>query len=222
MARPHDEPVLISLSGVDCAGKTTQLERLVDHLERTGRRPRSIWYRPGYSDELNALRAGVRKLRPGAMPHVKADPGAHREAFASPRVRVTWLAIALMDSAMHYALKLRALLLAGHTVVCDRFIDDALMDLAFKFPELEPASRAALNAIRRISPTPDPAFLLTLPHETMLERMVQKAEPFPDPPTIRDRRFAWYNELALSGQYQVLDATRSRDDIHADIVAAVG
>ncbi len=213
--------MIISLSGVDCAGKTTQLERLMSHLEGARRRPIALWYRPGYSEELNALRAAIRKIRPQAIPRVDTDRKRHQRAFASPRVRRTWLAAALIDSAMHYALKLRALSLAGRTVVCDRYLDDAMMDMAFKFPELEPWSKAALNAVATVSPKPQPAFLVTLPHDEMLRRMQDKDEPFPDPPDIRDRRFERYQALAATGRYVVLDGTQPRDAIHQQIVASL-
>jgi len=213
--------MIVSLSGVDCAGKTTQLDRLVAYLDRRGRRPTSMWYRPGYSAELDALRAAVRKLRPGTMPHVDSDRSGHQKAFANPRVRRTWLAMAMADSLMHYAVKLRALDLAGRTVVCDRYLDDAMMDMAFRFPELERWSQGALGTIARISPRPRPAFLITLPYDEMLRRMAEKNEPFPDPPEIRDRRYAMYQDLARSGRYEVIDGTRSRDAIQAQIVEAV-
>ena len=211
--------VLISISGVDCAGKTSQLKRLTAHLEAAGRRPVALWFRPGYSDLLDALRAGVRRLRPQAMPHVSADRGAHEQAFRRPRVRRTWLAMALMDSLVHYAARIRALRLAGYTVICDRYIDDALLDLTFKFPELDGWSRAGIQAIRRLSPWPDPAILITLPHEEMVRRMKAKAEPFPDPPEVRTQRYAKYAELADSGHYLVIDGTASVDAIHDTILA---
>ncbi len=55
----------------------------------------------------------------------------------------------------------------------------------------------------------------------MLRRMEAKDEPFPDPPATRDRRYQWYQQLAASGRYTVVDGTQPRDAIHAQIVASV-
>ena len=179
----------------------------------------ALWFRPGYSDMLNAVRAGIRRFRPQAMPHVSDDRSAHEKAFRRPRVRRTWLAMALLDSVIHYAARIRALRLAGYTVVCDRYIDDALLDLTFKFPELDGWARSAMRAIRQLSPWPDPAILITLPHDEMLRRMAIKAEPFPDGAEVRDRRYAKYAQLAQSGRYLVIDGTAREEDIHETVLA---
>ncbi|MGE0328477.1 MAG: hypothetical protein AB7S68_39550, partial [Polyangiaceae bacterium] len=92
---------LVSFSGVDCAGKSTQIGLLKANLER-GRVPHSVfWYRPGYSKELDALRRTIRRLRPGAIPAPK-DNQARDAAFAKPGVTGAWVAVALADLLLQY------------------------------------------------------------------------------------------------------------------------
>ena len=82
--------MIITLSGVDCAGKTTQLDALEAALTERGHRVKRLWFRPGYSPLLDTLRTGVRKLRPSALPSNK-NPEARKQAFAKPGVSRTWV-----------------------------------------------------------------------------------------------------------------------------------
>ena len=211
---------LIAISGIDCAGKSTQIERLADALSARGHRPAHLWYRPGYSPVLDGTRALVRRLRPGMLPS-PGDRTAHARAFERPAVRRAWITMAVTDTVAQYGVRLRALRLAGRTVICDRYIDDAMLDLQLRFPEAAGEGSLLERAVRLACPAADHSFLLWLPRQEMLRRMAMKNEPFPDPPERRDERFRAYEVLASSGRFEVVDATRSIDEVHADIVARI-
>ena len=212
--------MIVTLSGIDCSGKTTQIEHLHGALEARGHRVRRFWFRPGYGAELDALRGLVRRLRPGALP-TTAAPEARARAFASPRVQATWVTMAVADLLLQYALKLRALSLAGHTVLCDRWLDDAALDLELRFPVVAGHLDAGLAGVRAVCPRPHASILLMLPHAEMLRRMALKDEPFPDAPEVRDRRYAAYEALARSGRYTVIDADRPIPTLHAELPRTV-
>ncbi len=209
--------MIITFSGIDCAGKSTQIERLDAALRGRGHRIHRTWFRPGYSTELDALRRAVRRLRPGTLPSAGASQ-ARTEAFARPNVRRTWVAMAVADTLLQIALKVRARSLAGWTVLCDRWLDDAALDLSFRFPDLERVLTPTLAAVRAACPRPDVSFLLMLPHEEMLRRMEIKAEPFPDAPEVRDRRYHAYADLARTGRFEVIDATPPIEVIHQGLL----
>ncbi|MEB2313871.1 MAG: hypothetical protein OZ928_18655 [Polyangiaceae bacterium] len=207
---------LVTVSGVDCAGKTTQIELLARALERDGYRTRVLWYRPGYSARLDRLRRAVRRLRPGALPRATAS-GARERAFARPGVSQAWLAMALGDLLIEYAAVVRGRVLAGEVVICDRYLFDAGLDLTFRFPALEGSSRRALGAAARVCPRPDAELLLLLPEAEMLRRMELKNEPFPDPPEIRARRYAAYAERARAPWVTPIDSAREIAAVHAEL-----
>ncbi len=211
---------LIAISGVDCAGKSTQIELLLGALAARGERPVHVWYRPGYSPALDAARRLVRRARPGALPS-PTDTAGHARAFGRPGVRRAWLAMAVTDTVAQYGVRVRAMRAAGRSVICDRYVDDALLDLQLRFPESVPAGGAIERGLRLASAAPDRSFLLWLSHDEMLRRMAIKNEPFPDPPERRDRRFRAYEALAASGRFEVVDASRSIDDVHEAILRRV-
>lgn len=197
--------MLITFSGVDGSGKSTQMNLLHASLEARGHRCVTLWFRPGYSREMDALRAAVRRLRPGSLPR---SGEARERAFQASGVRQSWMAMAWIDTWIQYGIKVRARLLAGQTVICDRYLADAMLDLEFRFPEMwQGAWSRAWRGLERVVPRPDVALLLMLPWEEMERRLEAKDEPFPDPVETRGRRYAAYERMAASGCFEVIDAS---------------
>jgi thymidylate kinase len=212
--------MLITFSGVDCAGKTTQISLLENALARRGERTSVFWLRPGYSPELNALKSLARRVVPRALP-TSSDPAARAKTFERAGVSAAWIRVAAMDMAFQYGVKLRAMSASGRVVIADRYLDDSLLDLELRFPGRKVDRWPALRVAKALSPRPAHAFLLMLPHAEMLRRMEIKNEPFPDPPDIRDRRYEAYERMAATGRYQVIDAGRSVEEVHADVLQRV-
>lgn len=211
---------LVTFSGIDCSGKSTQIQLLADALRARGERPSLVWFRPGYGPEVDALRAAVRRLRPGALPKPKDVAGRER-AFARPSVRRAWIGLATVDTLLQYALKVRAMVIQGRTVICDRYVADAMLDLRLRFTESAATVTAVGSALAIACPRPSAALLLLLSHEEMLRRMEQKREPFPDSPKVRDRRFEAYSGLAREPSFTVVNAERSISCVHDEILSAV-
>ncbi len=212
---------LIAFSGVDCAGKSTQIGKLSEALTARGHRVQVRWFRPGYSKELDGLRRLARRLRPGSLPSAK-ETTAREEIFNKPGVSGAWQAAALGDSLLQCAVKVRLRCAMGTTVICDRYLHDAALDLAFRFPDQEAKTRGIMVGVRALSPTPAFWLVMMLPHEEMLRRMEIKQEPFPDPPKVRDARFRAYQVLAQRPDATVIDADGSIDAVHQAVMAAIG
>ncbi|AWV91145.1 dTMP kinase [Bradymonas sediminis] len=208
--------MLISISGIDCSGKSTQIELLTEALVKLGKKPFVFWFRPGYSYELNTLKTMARKIVPSALPAAE-EKERRNDAFSKPGVNTAWLTAAVVDMAFQYGAKLRALERAGYFVICDRYIHDSMLDLKLRFSALNTVDSPWSRLIYRVSPTPDARFLFTLPYDEMLRRMEQKQEPFPDPLEIREQRFHAYQRLAKTEGFDVVDAGQSVEQIHRDI-----
>lgn len=212
--------VILTFSGIDCSGKSTQIDLLSGELGTWGWRVKRFWFRPGYSAELDWARKTVRRLRPHSLPTTN-QPGARDQAFSKPHVRYAWLALALVDTTVQLASKVRAYSLAGYVVLCDRYVFDALMDLDLRFAEFGAFKGGAATALNLVCPTPTRSFLLHLGRDEMLRRMQIKAEPFPDPPAVRERRFEGYTALAQMPPRStiVVDAGAEAHRVHQEILS---
>lgn len=218
-AKAINGEMIIALSGVDSAGKSTQINKLAQYLEPTGRRS-VLWYRPGYSAELDALRRAIRKSAPAALP--RPGESGKRDAYFRRRwVRLAWLALAIVDMAFQYGIKLRLKMAFGRCVICDRYLEDGLIDLALRFPGKVHTDRVLAKTLRVFCPKPDHAFLLMLPDDMQKARMAAKQEPFPDPESVRLARRHAYEALAASGTVKVIDASRPVGEVFAEIVRAM-
>src|SRR5688500_7287001 len=91
--------LLVTLSGVDGAGKTTQIELLARSLTEAGRNVKVIWHRPGYSPLATGVKSFMRKVRPSALPTYYQHE-AREAAFSSRTTRLLWTVSALLDSAI--------------------------------------------------------------------------------------------------------------------------
>jgi thymidylate kinase len=123
---------VVSVSGVDSAGKTTQIEVVARWLELRGYRCTVLFYRPGFSRALNLAKNLARRGVPSAMP--TRDQAQRRAVvFGRPLVRRVWVALALVDTLVHFAVMVRLARLRSDVVVCDRYVDDAELDFEFNF-----------------------------------------------------------------------------------------
>jgi thymidylate kinase len=210
--------MLISISGIDCSGKSTQIELLESALHEEGLSVAQLWYRPGYSNELDALRKLVRELMPKALPTV-ADSRAREAVFKSPGVSGAWIAMSLADTLLQYALKLRVLLASYDAVICDRYLEDAALDFALRFPDAGVENSLWFGGLRLLSPQPDVRLLFHISYEEMLRRMKSKQEPFPDPPAVRRSRFEAYQKLADNRSFHTIDASSSIESVHRKVLS---
>jgi dTMP kinase len=212
--------MIVALSGVDGAGKSTQLRLLGERLSAGGHRIVELWYRPGYSEGLNRVRGWLRRRRPASLP-TAAEPEARQRIFGRPWVQAAWIGLATADTLLHYGVKVRVLSLTGRTVLCDRYLEDALLDLRFRFPARDTLLRSMEVLLRALVPRPHVGVLLNLSHGEMLLRAQAKDEPFPDPAPVRDRRFRAYQELARAGRFDVVDASPPIDVIREELLRRV-
>lgn len=212
--------MLIAVSGIDGAGKSTQLALLRAELARRGRRPEIVWHRPGYSARLDRARALVRRLYPAALPAADRS-GARAAAFARPGVSQGWLLAAWADTLLEYGALVRLRLARGRDVLCDRYLVDARLDLELRFPDQAAAIGALAASLERLCPRPDLHLLLSIPGPERRRRERAKREPYPDPPAIREARHRAYQKLAGCGGLAIVDAGGDIDSVFAAVLARV-
>lgn len=208
---------VIALSGVDCAGKTTQRERLREALRDAGQRPVVLWTRAGYTPGLEAVKRSLRALRgKGARRGASQRPGRYPRRAADlgrPLRRWCWLTAALLDLLWLYGLWIRVLRAAGLTVICDRYVLDCLVDFRVNFPaervELHPLCRL----LRRLSVTPDAAFCLLIPPEQTQARARLKARFHREPDDVLHARWRAYRALSRELAVPIVDGLRPADEI---------
>lgn len=170
---------------------------------------------------MDLLRKVVRKASPNTLPR-HTESQAREQVFAKSGVSESWVAMALLDSFLQCACKVRIYLAQGYTVICDRFLKDAELDLLLRFPNLQSIYTPSMWALRILAPTPDHAILLNLPYQLLDARIEAKNEPFPDTEEVRLRRWQAYQDYSQTGQFEVVDSSHTIAEVHLDIKTRIG
>ncbi|MBI5293512.1 MAG: hypothetical protein HY872_16675 [Chloroflexi bacterium] len=213
--------MLITFSGLDAAGKSTQIHLLLAHLRRCWVTPIYIWTRGGSTPLFELLRRSFRRAAGGPV------AGVGQRLFRSRKVkyrwvRIVWLWLATAELLWIYGVQLRWHRRRKRVIICDRYVWDTLVDFRTMFPEFPIERWWIWRQLTRWAPSPDHAFLLLVPVDESAQRSQQKADPYRYPPELLKQRLAQYEALTGLAGWHVLDGRRAPEELAAEIVAVAG
>ena len=211
----------MAFSGLDGAGKSTQIAHLVTRLESKGEHPTVIWTRGGYTPLFRALKGLLRRVLRGRIVPPAGRTAQRQRALSRPIVRRLWLTLAILDLIWVYGVLIRWRRWRGQTVICDRYLWDTLLDFRLNFPQEQVERWWLWRVLQVVSPRPDVAFALLIPVDESIRRSRQKNEPFSDPVEVLERRLVAYRELEKRTGWYVLDGCRPVHELAEEIWAAV-
>lgn len=191
MTRSPDDPILITFSGLDGSGKTTQIEHLCGLLAQLGLSARvlAFWddvvvfsrHREGFVHQVLGSERGVGA--PG-KPVQRRDKNVRRWHLTFAR-HLLYLA-----DALHLRLVLRRARRSARVIVMDRYLYDELANL----PLTNLLGRAVVRFLLALVPRPDVAYLLDADPDDARARKPEYPVAF-----LRDYRRAYLDLAALAG-----------------------
>jgi len=214
--------MIVSISGLDGAGKSTQIEMLSKRLIENHMATKIIWARGGYTPIFEKLKKLIRRIGRNKL----APPGPsvkRKEQLDNPFVQKVWLIVAIFDLILIWGVYARFLSLLGVVVICDRYINDTLLDFRRNFPKSDIENTIYWYFLSFIAPKPDSAFLLWVPVDVSEERSRLKREPFPDSRETLIWRLEMYQDKVIfpEAEYKLLDGRSSLKDIADEIFVHV-
>ena len=191
--------LFVTLEGIDRSGKTTQAARLCEALGDEALLVRE----PGGTETGERIRALLKD------PEAAIGPRAEALLFAAARAE-------LVDQVIRPALE------AGRVVVSDRFLDSSLAYQGH-------ARGLGEDEVRRINEwatagmTPDLTLLLRLDPEAAAQRGGEQDRFEDEGASLQRAVQEAYERLAAAepARWHVIDAARTPDEVHADVLAAV-
>ena len=190
LRRRRVDPLLISFSGLDGAGKSSQATALAETLQRLGLDAEIQWTRLEWTTLwenhwLGVLAWPVRwglRVASGARSLGRSESGGGDQTrFEAAAVRErsdlisqVWVTVVALAHAAAQRRATRRPLRRGTIVVCDRYTLDAAVQLRFLYGESRPY-RFQIDLMARLSPRPARAYLVDVPAEVAYGR---KAEQF--------------------------------------------
>ena len=205
--------MLISFSGLDGSGKSTQISALRDHLESRGLRTKTLafWddvvvgtrWREGFVHKVYKSEKGI-----GA-------PGKPVER-RDKNVRRWYLTIA--RHALYAIDAVNLSIVAGHAlrsgvdvVIFDRYIYDELANLPLK----NPLTRLFVRAVHALAPRPDVAYLLDVDVEAARARKPEYPVAF-----MKKCRTSYFELVRMLGTITVVPPGTVEEVMQAVVTAA--
>ena len=234
LRRRRHEPVVISFSGLDGAGKSSQVIALLEILERLGFEAERQWMRLEWTtlwenrwlgvlgwparagarlvSRARSLRLRRRSVEGGGGPK-PLEPAVLRER--SNLLSNVWVTIVALAHAAAQRRVTREALKRGKIVVCDRYTLDAAVQLRFHYGDSH-AYRSQIRLLARLSPRPLRAYFVDVPAEVAYARRVDDYSL--DELT---RQAALYRAEAEHLGVRRLDGRRSREELCEEIARDV-
>ena len=212
---------LITFSGVDGSGKSSQARMMERAFAQCGLRVRYVWSRGGASPlAAGLIRLGKRLL--GEGPYVaqndsmgeQEDERARR--FRHPLARRLWPWLILFDLTWTYCRAVRWPLLRGHVVICDRYVPDALAECGAWLGDDRVERRWPGRLLWMLNPRARHAFYLDV-----APAVARARQPVPlqqGTLELAERQVAVYNRLVEQGHLQRVDGAGSPEMISDQLV----
>ncbi len=206
---------MISFSGIDCSGKSTQIDLLCKELDKKGKKYQVVWSRGGYTPGIEL----VKKLIRGGKDAPKEERLAQSKATnENPKKRKLLFLGSLMDLWLYYSIVLRIKELFGTLIICDRYIWDTYIDFKMKYPDYDFENGFWWKFTLKTMVKPSHSFVLFIPAEESMRRSDLKFEPFPEPIEVRNDRINRYITEVENNRWQhKIDATKSIEEVYSQI-----
>ena len=210
---------MISFSGIDCGGKSTQIEKINEYLKAKGKRCKIIHSRGGYTPLLESVKTLIRKDKGGKS---EESEKYRAEVHGSPKKRKLLLWLSICDLALYYGVWFRLVELFGTTILADRYFWDSYIDFKMKYPEFDFERWFVWKFAKAIHKKPKKSIIYTIPAELSMYRSTLKDEPWPEPVEVRRDRIDRYMVEIENGRWKnVIDATTSIDEVFEETIRAI-
>lgn len=209
--------MIIVFSGIDCAGKSTQIDLIKKSIFKQGISVKCFWVRGGYTSGFEFLKKIIRfilgkKLAPSGN-NTKRD-----KMISNPLIKRLWLSIAILDLLFTFFL-IRIKSLLGQIIICDRYIGDTFIDFSLNFPNSNFEKNWLWKLLMISAPRPNLGFLFILPVDESIYRSKLKNEPFPDSKEVLRMRLKIYltSKFFMGQAWSKIDGLESINSISIDI-----
>jgi len=213
---------MIAFSGLDGAGKSTQIDLMTNIYSRNNKKSIVFWCRGGYSPGMLYAKSFFIKKKTNAASSNKSEIISRNKQFSNSFVRKTWLFLSILDLIFFFSIYIRVKEFFGVKIICDRYVFDTLIDFRLNFPQEQVDKWLIWKLLCYLSVKPLKHFVLTVSVEESQRRSKIKNEPFPDSQETLEKRLKNYLNFVEANKFMVhIDGSNSIEYIHNIIIKEV-
>ena len=206
---------MISFSGIDGAGKSTQIKLVQKRFDELGKKYVMIWGRGGWTPGLEVIKNIIRTDK-------KLDAKGREEyrlaVHDNPRKKKILLIGAILDLYLYFGVYYRLLGLFGREVICDRYIWDTYVDWKINYSMFNFEKWIIWNILLQIIPYPSKSIILTISPEESTFRCKSKIDDITESEELRKGKIDLYYKLIMDNKWtHVIDGNKSICEIIIEI-----
>jgi dTMP kinase len=208
--------MLVSFSGIDSSGKSTQISLLEKYLHEHGIRAKKIWGKARGTPGIVLLKSLLRR----DWHFSDAEKLVYREKVLQSNAKKNLLLyISLVDLLWYFGIYYRIQNLIYKITILDRYIWDTYIEIKTEFPDVQFENWVLWKALVRFSPKPQISFLFLIPPEESIRRDVQKCDLTIDSLELKKQKINLYEKLSQNGKWSIMvNGMQPIDTIHASIL----
>jgi len=208
--------MIISFSGIDSSGKSTQISLLENHLLEHGIKVKKIWGKARGTPGVVFLKNLLRRDRDFS----NEEKLIYREkVLQSSAKRNLLLYISLVDLLWYFGIYYRVQNFINKITILDRYIWDTYIEIKTEFPDVKFENWLLWKMLVVLSPKPKISFLFLIPPEESIRRDIQKCDLTIDNLELKNQKINLYEKLSQKGKWSIIiNGMQPVDTIHASIL----
>ncbi|MBU8923149.1 MAG: hypothetical protein KOO63_15125 [Bacteroidales bacterium] len=211
-----NSPGILTLSGLDGTGKSSQAEKLLNRLSSEGIKAGAIWnrWKPCLSLPLVKLaRRSLSQVKEARTADYANFTEAKKEKMKSPARKKIWQTMVWSEYSFQVRFRLLTHGWPFRGMICDRYVYDTLVDMAVNF-SVSPTELESLcvNPLLDLFPVPTQAILIDIDPETGARR---KDDGTPVD-YLSDRRQLYLEMARITGAI-IIDGMKTIEEISEEI-----
>ena len=207
--------MIVSFSGIDSAGKSTQIDKLYEYCLIHNIKAKKIWGKARGTPGVMFIKSLVRK--DSNMNH--DEQLEYREKIYQNAKKKRLLLIAsLFDLCWYFGIYYRLLNLFNTILICDRYVWDTYVEVINEF-DIDIDNWFLWKMVVWLSPKPQVSFMFVIPAEESIRRDIQKRDLTVDSLELKNRKINMYMGLLKQRKWtNIIDGLTPIDMIHKNIL----
>jgi len=212
--------MIVSFSGIDSAGKTTQIDLLYGYCKSSGVSVKKVWSKARGTPGVLLLKQLVRRDK---KMNTEEKAEYRKNVFESPRKQKLLYVASMLDLCWYWGIYYRILGLARKILICDRYLWDSYVELKQDFPCVDIDRSNLWKMVKWLAPRPKVSFVFVIPAEVSLARDHQKNAAGIEDIEVKKKKIDTYMSCVAENRWtHVMDGMDTIENLHLQVLKALG